>query len=1167
MLHQRRRISLPILPQEVKLLKILGENLTGIDVSGRGRAPEEVDDNDNVAKGGYLSRQEGGNKRGGLGSPAAMSTPVKPQPPKRNRRNDTAADDETASVSRSLFSGAQSQTQESTQESARHLPSALQHGLSLCTCGHQGHIANHLKEAPQCVEELRGVEELQFMRNDSDPVFITKVALILSGCPAPECPGGDHKKKPLPEECFQWYREQGGDVMGFKDSSTASNKKIKEKINKFLKNAKNRHPEILSLSQCTSQQQTQGDGDMTQRPQNCQVCACSFEGSLAGHLVQQPGCLTAMIRQHLPSRAALYQGKPKLAVFDLSAVLYFCLNPNCTFEATGRNRRKDISEHIRGPCLNFFQNDGQDLLDWQPGLDVAIVSTKLANRRNYVTRSIRNNAEDIRLDKYKEECKTMLREGCRYCFIWGPLYGHPEHDMVVAGGTVSATEYECSSCHRKEEQHLEMAGNFRGRLQDLSLAKPADTTALVAAMVHPLTGDPRIVFVPSHLSGELQVVEDDLMQIPHDSTVMVPTHPAAVDQMPEPMFDVADNEKEALREFTGFLSRRLIVGYPAQELSVFWRMMLANIKVERKRMQTGLCNTRRGKIETRRPTQTASIKDRHPLYAMTKEFCLVSTCSWSEGALEKQSSEEKARSAVNGVVKTKVVLTLQEEVAANLASAPIYLNRAYGKMKALIKHIIGPSYAHHDLEVQFHPREWRIDLVGFLYSEGYERVNSKISAEDMDLFNITSEILKERALMPTVSIDPKALAEEYNLTVEGAEEISQLASKHQTGSEPQPLSLIDIYSREGIAGDDEMLLRVRAAELGDSFGEDVDTYEAIQNICQTLMQEGFDRISAEYGITEYVEERLAAIFEPGVVLDSPMVHYHCLLMRTGGKDMWTLRRDTGESRVRPYIPLLLWACDNKMSAEVCFNGEEIVREHVGLAEGLPFHFQENWKEISVLEFLNGTMPSKAPKLKAQSSQSIVDVLVERNESLKWWAAKDQDEEGDVFLNRDGKPYTRTTGDVRVAYEGRPDAANSMCLLQFASQYRVIKQNREKQKQEAYEKTVGEIDPNSNVGPGSSDSIAGDYNSVAPTSMRLRDGRIMVKRQGTNAVPRLLYSGAVNKYTNMLLFEPWRELEAIRCAQGDLETGQQRQRRLELFPLSDFKICQDVHEEEEDSNED
>ena len=84
---------MPILPQEVKLLKILDENLTDIDVSGRGRAPEEVDDNDNVAKGGDLSRQEGGTKRGGLESPIAMSTPVNPQPPKRNRRNDTVADD------------------------------------------------------------------------------------------------------------------------------------------------------------------------------------------------------------------------------------------------------------------------------------------------------------------------------------------------------------------------------------------------------------------------------------------------------------------------------------------------------------------------------------------------------------------------------------------------------------------------------------------------------------------------------------------------------------------------------------------------------------------------------------------------------------------------------------------------------------------------------------------------------------------------------------------------------------------------------------------------------------------------------------------------------------------------------------------------------------------
>ena len=71
---------------------------------------------------------------------------------------------------------------------------------------------------------------------------------------------------------------------------------------------------------------------------------------------------------------------------------------------------------------------------------------------------------------------------------------------------------------------------------------------------------------------------------------------------------------------------------------------------------------------------------------MTKEFCLLNTAPWSEGALEKQSSEQKARSAVNGAIKTKVVFTLHEEVAANFASAHFCLNRAYGKLKALVRY-------------------------------------------------------------------------------------------------------------------------------------------------------------------------------------------------------------------------------------------------------------------------------------------------------------------------------------------------------------------------------------------------------------------------------------------------------------------------------------------------
>ena len=74
---------------------------------------------------------------------------------------------------------------------------------------------------------------------------------------------------------------------------------------------------------------------------------------------------------------------------------------------------------------------------------------------------------------------------------------------------------------------------------------------------------------------------------------------------------------------------------------------------------------------------------------------------------------------------------------------------------------------------------------------------------------------------------------------------------------------------------------------------------------------------------------------------------------------------------------------------------------------------------------------------------------------------------------------------------------------------------------------------------------------------------MVKRIRGDAVPDLRFSGAVNRYSNILLFTPWRELESIRVHQEEpVETDTQRRRRLALFPLSKFETCKDDYEEEE-----
>ena len=111
---------------------------------------------------------------------------------------------------------------------------------------------------------------------------------------------------------------------------------------------------------------------------------------------------------------------------------------------------------------------------------------------------------------------------------------------------------------------------------------------------------------------------------------------------------------------------------------------------------------------------------------------------------------------------------------------------------------------------------------------------------------------------------------------------------------------------------------------------------------------------------------------------------------------------------------------------------------------------------------------------------------------------------------------------------------------------------------AYENTVAEIDPVTRVGPDSSDLIAGPSNRAGPLSMKLRNEKIMVKRsRGENAAPLLLYSGALNRYANRLLFSPWRELESLDVDREEIETATERQARLELFPMGVFADLQET----------
>ena len=177
---------------------------------------------------------------------------------------------------------------------------------------------------------------------------------------------------------------------------------------------------------------------------------------------------------------------------------------------------------------------------------------------------------------------------------------------------------------------------------------------------------------------------------------------------------------------------------------------------------------------------------------------------------------------------------------------------------------------------------------------------------------------------------------------------------------------------------------------------------------------------------------------------------------------------------------------------------------------------------------------------------------------KWKEAQDSDNQRgeDLFTRRvdegeggEGNYYVRTKSDVRTLFEMKPPRVKKMRLGQFASRYRKIKP-----KGCGFQSAKDKINPDTGVGPDSSERLFGDEHLMAPQSMQLTNGDVMVKRSGKNAVLHLRYDGKTGRHGKQVLWSSWRFLEEIRD-QVVFETEDQMERRLEVFPLS--------KEEEED----
>ena len=619
--------------------------------------------------------------------------------------------------------------------------------------------------------ELRKEGLLQF--HGSEEMFIVKAVVTLRGCPVPMCPGGDHQQT-LPPQCADWYRGVGGQLMRWSNfGADSSTQTIMHKIHEFLKNSRKRRNQTASVDNLVESMAVSSACEGDSCPN------CNYEGSLAQHLQDHVHCLAALTERYLQNRAALYVGKTNHAIFDLGILLSFCPNPSCFASLA----KEGVKKHAIGACLDFFQSEGEALYKWSRTLNSLSVAAKWHDRKCYLTKCARQSAES-HLGSYLSSLATTLTRVCSNCCIQGPLLDIKDHELEVAGWNEAGDRplWFCSNCKNQKENHLEMVDFAVKRVGALSIAKPKDVIALKAVRVeNPISGTSRVVFMPENVAGEEHPPVDRDELLPLGTTVLVPKTPESLDQFSDEVFDEANHDIDVLSNLAQFLARRPLFVKPTLTLSVFWRLKMAQIRLERLSMLKSLQKTSKGKIESRDPNM-ASVVDRDPHYAMTQKFCLTNTCSWSTGAGVKRSDESAARSAVNGQVKTKVRVTLfkqgedipefvkiiQEAIAVHgarpvLYFAPLVLNFVYGKLKLLVKHILAPTYSNWDLRLIFHSREWTVELEGYLYSQQFDELNVKIAQEGLTHEDTIKSILSQKALMPTVCLNEKQLSETHGL--------------------------------------------------------------------------------------------------------------------------------------------------------------------------------------------------------------------------------------------------------------------------------------------------------------------------------------------------------------------------------------------------------------------
>ena len=542
--------------------------------------------------------------------------------------------------------------------------------------------------------------------------------------------------------------------------------------------------------------------------------------------------------------------------------------------------------------------------------------------------------------------------------------------------------------------------------------------------------------------------------------------------------------------------------------------------------------------------------------------------SVGDGALPKFSYEVLCDNFCNPDICERVenhksseeLLQQCEQDVKLIGPTPIVANYLWSRLQLLEKHFISNEYSDHDINLKWDPRKWTVEGEGYLFSEEYDVLNKDVAKGGVTEEEQAEEVLKHAATLPTVSLDRNHLCDMYELSEARAQDVVELAGKHQISSNyAEPPSLLTMWTGKGVqASSEEVSLRQRVIQLAQELPEDTLFAHSTLKIARGL--------SEELKIVSVLDVKLREIDEKIVRINRQMSDedrknlglYHLLLWKTAGREQWTYLRGRSEMGVKPYLPKLLELTRMKMEAQtaVGIGGMQFsIQPPVALAPFLASLVDrpDCWKEVSILEFISSKSLQTIKELK---SQVHVDVKARNDTEFGWRPEKatDKDSGEKIFKSFENKSleekyYVMTDSDPRKLYEARPEAMQSMKYVQFVCQYRQLNPSYNGYNN-LYDQCINN-NLNKKVGPDSDFPILGVRGRAAPTGMILNNGILMKLRGDKIAVP-LLPNGEMDIVAEILLFGQWQHSEKVTresVSEGDssLKKEQRKSIKQEIFP--------------------